>query len=225
MDHSAAINHCMTPPLPPLTGISHRGTVTGGSVTADDGAGPGSRHRSAPDSMSLPGAGDRCDSSSLRLGENESDGFCLSLVGPAPFPTDPPKFICYQLRMRKEDWWGWYVPTVRKRAGGRCERCWERTRRLEVHHLTYERFGRELLTDLQGLCKPCHDIADEERKRWTRRRWWSMGDAQDQAEITWCEKKFGEDPGCWPDDAAEQFAAWVERKEQRGLDSAVHRWC
>jgi hypothetical protein len=174
--------------------------------------------------MILPGAGDRCDSSSLRLGKNESDGFSLSLVGPAPFPTDPPRFIDYQLRMRRDDWWTYYRPTIIRRAGGCCERCGAKTRRLEVHHLTYERFGRELLTDLQGLCEPCHKIADEERKRFTRRRWWSLGDAQDQAEITWCEKKFGEDPGCWPDDAAERFQAWRERKEGRDMARAVYRW-
>ena len=213
----------MMPSLPPLTGISHRGTVTGGSVTADDGAGTKSCHPPGPDSAGGFGSCDSSDGSFLILGEKGNDGFSLSLVGPAPFPTDPPKFIDYQLRMRKEDWWGWYVPTVRKRAGGCCERCGERTRRLEVHHLTYERFGRELLADLQALCKPCHDIADAERKRWTRNRWWSMGDADDKAEIAWCEKVFGDDPREWPDAAAEQFQTWRERKEERDLDRVVYR--
>ena len=27
---------------------------------------------------------------------------------------------------------------------------------IEVHHLTYERFGHELLEDLITLCRPCH---------------------------------------------------------------------
>lgn len=29
---------------------------------------------------------------------------------------------------------------------------------LEVHHRTYERVGRELVTDLLALCWDCHDI-------------------------------------------------------------------
>lgn len=214
----------MTPFPPPPSGFSDRGSVTGQSVTAGDGTVPGSRHHSGPDAVGFHGSDDGCDSSSLILEKKEEEGFSLSLIGPAPFPSDPPRFIPYQLRMRKEDWCGWYVPTIRKRAGGYCERCGDRTRRLEVHHLTYERFGRELLTDLQGLCEPCHKIADEERKRWTRRRYWSMGEAEDRAEISWCEQKFGEDPGCWPDDAAERFQAWRERKEGRDMDRAVYRW-
>ncbi|MEY2907188.1 MAG: hypothetical protein RLZZ408_1659 [Verrucomicrobiota bacterium] len=214
----------MTPFPPPPSGFSDRGSVTGNSVTADDGTMPGSCHHPAPDSKGFPGSGDSCDTSSLILGEKENDGFSLSLVGPAPFPTDPPRFIDYQLRMRRDDWWTYYRPTIIRRAGGSCERCGGKTRRLEVHHLTYERFGRELLTDLQGLCEPCHKIADEERKRFTRRRYWSMGEAEDRAEISWCEQKFGEDPGCWPDDAAERFQEWRERKEGRDMDRAVYRW-
>lgn len=42
-------------------------------------------------------------------------------------------------------------------ASHRCEKCGD-TERLEVHHLTYDRFGGdELLTDLQVLCHPCHE--------------------------------------------------------------------
>lgn len=41
------------------------------------------------------------------------------------------------------------------RAGGVCERC-KKAPVQEVHHLTYDRFGAELLTDLAGLCQPCH---------------------------------------------------------------------
>jgi hypothetical protein len=37
----------------------------------------------------------------------------------------------------------------------RCTRCPE-TEALEVHHNTYERLGRERLTDLQTLCSDCH---------------------------------------------------------------------
>jgi 5-methylcytosine-specific restriction endonuclease McrA len=42
-----------------------------------------------------------------------------------------------------------------ERAGWKCERC-GRKGKLDVHHLTYDRLGRELLTDLQALCRLCH---------------------------------------------------------------------
>jgi 5-methylcytosine-specific restriction endonuclease McrA len=42
------------------------------------------------------------------------------------------------------------------RDGGMCRRCRSRYR-LEVHHLTYVRFGgRERLSDLLTLCEHCH---------------------------------------------------------------------
>lgn len=208
----------MTPHPPPPSGFSDRGSVTGAGVTAGDGTLPGVCHPPGPDPIGFPSSGDGCDGSFLVLGEKEQGGFSLSLVGPAPFPTDPPPFIDYGLRMRRLDWWSDYVPRVRRRAGGRCERCSRKTRRLEVHHLTYERFGRELLTDLQALCKPCHDIADEERKRWTRIRHYGGGDG---GETEWCEKKFGDDPRLWPDDAADQFLVWLEEKEERDATCAA----
>ena len=49
------------------------------------------------------------------------------------------------------------------RAGGRCERCGARGR-LEVHHLTYKRLGRERDRDLRALCHRCHRLADRRRR-------------------------------------------------------------
>jgi hypothetical protein len=44
---------------------------------------------------------------------------------------------------------------VRRRARGWCERCkWRK--RVDVHHLTYERVPNEPLSDLIGVCRPCH---------------------------------------------------------------------
>ena len=44
-------------------------------------------------------------------------------------------------------------------ASHKCERCGKRAR-LDVHHLTYDRFGGdERMTDLQVLCRPCHNKA------------------------------------------------------------------
>jgi hypothetical protein len=47
-------------------------------------------------------------------------------------------------------------------AGGSCERC-SAHGRLEVHHLTYKRLGRERDRDLRALCHRCHQIAERRR--------------------------------------------------------------
>ncbi|AXH68949.1 HNH endonuclease [Streptomyces phage SparkleGoddess] len=39
--------------------------------------------------------------------------------------------------------------------GKKCQACGSR-KNLHVHHNTYERFGREVLRDLTGVCQPCH---------------------------------------------------------------------
>lgn len=41
------------------------------------------------------------------------------------------------------------------RAGGRCQLC-NSAKRLNVHHRTYERLGREQASDLTVLCEKCH---------------------------------------------------------------------
>ena len=43
------------------------------------------------------------------------------------------------------------------RAGNRCQVC-GRTRRLQVHHNTYERLGHEADHDLTVLCFECHTL-------------------------------------------------------------------
>jgi len=48
---------------------------------------------------------------------------------------------------------------VKQRANGKCENpeCGVKLRRgWHCHHLTYTRFGNELLEDLQALCENCH---------------------------------------------------------------------
>jgi len=45
---------------------------------------------------------------------------------------------------------------VMARAQGLCEGCREATAR-EVHHLTYEHWGAELLFELVALCEDCHE--------------------------------------------------------------------
>lgn len=39
--------------------------------------------------------------------------------------------------------------------GRKCQACGSRNH-LHVHHKSYDRFGREPLTDLAGLCNTCH---------------------------------------------------------------------
>jgi 5-methylcytosine-specific restriction endonuclease McrA len=45
---------------------------------------------------------------------------------------------------------------VMQRCNGICEGCRERSAR-EVHHLTYQHVGEELLFELVALCDDCHD--------------------------------------------------------------------
>jgi 5-methylcytosine-specific restriction endonuclease McrA len=44
-----------------------------------------------------------------------------------------------------------------RRAGRRCQICGARGR-LDVHHNTYVRRGRELNSDVVALCRDCHDL-------------------------------------------------------------------
>jgi len=71
----------------------------------------------------------------------------------------------YHARLARHDWRFEICPRINKRAMGFCERCVKKSEALEVHHLTYERFGHELDSDLQALCHPCHKEADAERKK------------------------------------------------------------
>ena len=89
-----------------------------------------------------------------------------------------------------------------------------------MHHLTYERFMREKLTDLQLLCDHHHDIADREREKRTREAYEEAGaEAMDAAGMnTYFRKKLGPD---WADhfgsdiaSAYEQWDEWKQRKAQ-----------
>lgn len=63
-------------------------------------------------------------------------------------PTNYNKYI------RSEEW---RKKAAEKRAevGHCCELC-SSSKSLQVHHLTYERLGAELMGDLQVLCGDCH---------------------------------------------------------------------
>lgn len=73
-----------------------------------------------------------------------------------------------EIQTASSAWWRWYNTylessvwkekrrAVLLRAQGVCEGC-RNAMATEVHHLTYERVGREPLFDLVAVCKPCHD--------------------------------------------------------------------
>lgn len=48
--------------------------------------------------------------------------------------------------------------------GHRCQGC-TATDSLHVHHLTYERFGNEWMTDLVTVCQQCHDLIHARQRR------------------------------------------------------------
>lgn len=53
--------------------------------------------------------------------------------------------------------WAVLKEQVRKRSGGKCERC-KKNEMDACHHLTYERKYKEKLEDLQAICTPCHEF-------------------------------------------------------------------
>ena len=124
-------------------------------------------------------------------------------------PSPGPRPDAYEARMTRLDWLNYYRPRILARAAGRCERCGKKTRRPEVHHLTYERLGREKDEDLQAVCRDCHPTADKERARMNRR------DSSDGFE-EWCAAVYGDEEP--PEDARERFDSFVRRKESGDLE-------
>lgn len=101
-------------------------------------------------------------------------------------------------------------------SGGECESCGTSVREsnLEVHHLHYETLGRELMSDLEVLCKPCHDKADRARESESKQR---ASDALWEAQLNgWATKVYGE---LWflrgYDRISYEFVKWLDKKEQR----------
>jgi 5-methylcytosine-specific restriction endonuclease McrA len=75
-------------------------------------------------------------------------------------PAGPQHSVLYTLYMQSQ---AWQVKRqqVLRRANGRCERCGQFAKWLDVHHLSYRNLANEPLEELQGLCRPCHDIAEQ----------------------------------------------------------------
>ena len=78
-------------------------------------------------------------------------------------------FDLYERRKEQRgEWWDWYNrylecdawrdlrQRVFARDGGKCRGCNEDAE--QVHHLTYERVGYEILDDLVSICTACHEM-------------------------------------------------------------------
>lgn len=74
----------------------------------------------------------------------------------------------YQVYLKSQAWADKRAQVI-FRDGGQCQakrngrKCGSR-HKLEVHHKTYERFGRELLSDLVCLCEDCHKAVHAAQK-------------------------------------------------------------
>lgn len=77
----------------------------------------------------------------------------VEMVKPGHFRKRPRRSR-YQDYLRSSHWRALRLKVL-ERDGHRCKGC-RRKDRLEVHHLTYERLGRELSEDLITLCQRCH---------------------------------------------------------------------
>lgn len=59
------------------------------------------------------------------------------------------------VRYIRSDAWKYKCELYWLKYGRWCKAC-KKTDRLHVHHMTYDHFKREPLTDLVGLCYACH---------------------------------------------------------------------
>lgn len=58
---------------------------------------------------------------------------------------------------------------VFERSGGTCEGC-RQAKATQVHHLTYDHLGNELLWELAAVCRECHERVHEDSIRNTSRQ-------------------------------------------------------
>ena len=118
--------------------------------------------------------------------------------------------IRYERHIRSSQWKKMRKDILRMRD--RCEGCGTR-KFLEVHHKTYERLGRESPSDLEVVCKTCHEIADRERAQQGIAR---SARAKFAAALeTYATKKYGDD---WrerfdEDRVLEEFESWRENRD------------
>jgi hypothetical protein len=103
-------------------------------------------------------------------------------------------------------------------AGNKCERCGHTSARLEVHHLTYERFKQERLADLLVVCHECHLIEDEKRAIAAKKK--NEAALYNARLEGYMRKKYGEDfvlDGIITCEHYDEFDEWLEKQEEKEL--------
>lgn len=117
--------------------------------------------------------------------------------------------------------WRYIRELMKKLAKFRCQDCGKPSSTLEVHHLNYERFGRERMSDLRVLCVPCHKIADKKREDEVQERAaqaWEAAckEGRERAYNTYMTKKYGEEYYMMEEEChREEFDEWLEKKQER----------
>jgi hypothetical protein len=139
----------------------------------------------------------------------------------------PEFWLAYRIYMRSPEWRK-LCRLVKERAGNLCERRGPEEihiGRPSVHHLTYDRFKEEKLTDLQLLCDHHHEVADREREREMREAYLQAGEeAMDAAGMnTYFTGIHGGDwMNYFGSDIARAYDEWEEWKqckaEEKGYD-------
>lgn len=101
-----------------------------------------------------------------------------------------------------------------ERARYECEECGmhKGARRLEVHHLTYERFKNERPEDLKVLCEKCHPKANKEREQAVAAR--NFEKLEEARYEGWARKVYGDDWMLQNEEYIyEEYRAWSEKFE------------
>ena len=103
---------------------------------------------------------------------------------------------------------------AKERADYKCQRCgsskW--VRKLDVHHLTYERFKHELPEDLIVVCNKCHKIKDRQREQETETR--NYEKLQDARFEGWARKVYGDDWMMYNNEEYiyAEYEAWLDKR-------------
>lgn len=119
--------------------------------------------------------------------------------------------LAYEKHLKSAQWKNTRRDLFRLR-GEKCETCGKRSPNLEIHHLTYERLGKELASDLKIVCKQCHEEEDRKRERAVAakreaRRYSSAFD-------TWFHKKTGMESFCATECDWDDFERWMDRQNE-----------
>lgn len=150
----------------------------------------------------------------MRHGETDlferSEPAALSPLPPSACSADLEWRQRYNAHLKSAQWKNTRRDLFRLR-GRKCEVCGKPSLSLEVHHLNYDRLGKEAPSDLQIVCKPCHEEADRKRER-------KMANERESRRIsnafhTWFEKKTGYDSWYATEADYDEFDEWLERKD------------